>query len=479
MRCKQCGYRLWNLPSRTCPECGTGFLPSEFEFTANSVQFRCPHCDSSYYGTSNKGHLVPMDFDCTGCGRRVHMDEMILLPTSGVEEERTQVDCVPWLERRKRGFFRAWFATIGMALVQPGRLIRALPATGAAGAGWWFAIVTSTPCVLLGVGLLIAFAMTRVSAFSSNILLGAVIPLVIMVAVSVGLTLVIIAIWGLVTHGLLRMTGPTSGPIGRTYEALCYSTGANVGTAIPCIGFYIGWIWWLVSAVIMVKVAQKVQGWRAALAVLLLPGGSIITVIGLYSWVIVSAFSGSGTWATAFSQREANIIAAGMLGYAQDHSGKGPSHALELIAGEYVNAGDLVPPNFSINTRGVAATVRVTPPIKFALMSKSAQDTAVLAAISALPDDVTAHRLGDFVFVHHGIDFNTCDSQLWIIVQSPDPDGGAAQLSTGMVHIGFCDGTVTAVDDIDFAMFLKHQNELRRKLDLSQLPDPRTLRHLP
>lgn len=64
MRCKKCDYRLWNLPSRVCPECGQPFRPSEFEFPVNSVQFRCPHCNQSYYGTGEKGHLVPIEFEC-------------------------------------------------------------------------------------------------------------------------------------------------------------------------------------------------------------------------------------------------------------------------------------------------------------------------------------------------------------------------------------------------------------------------------
>lgn len=300
MRCKQCGYRLWNLPSRICPECGSGFLPSDFEFIVNSIQFCCPHCDSVYYGTSDEGHLVPIEFDCAGCQRQVHMDEMILLPTAGVEESRTKVDEVPWLERGERGFFRAWFATIGMALAQPARLMRALPDTRAAGKAWWFAILTNTPSLVLGVGLVIVVpVLLGLSAGGgravASTLLAAVPALAITVAVAVGFTLVGIALWGLATHGLLRMTGPTHGPLGRTYEALCYSTGANVGTSIPCLGFYIGWIWWLVSAVIMVKVAQQVKGWRAALAVLVLPASLMLIVGGLYAWLLYSALSASGS----------------------------------------------------------------------------------------------------------------------------------------------------------------------------------------
>ena len=63
MRCKNCDYRLWNLVSRQCPECGTEFLPHEFEFVLNSVRFCCPYCQQDYYGTGDKGHLEPIEFE--------------------------------------------------------------------------------------------------------------------------------------------------------------------------------------------------------------------------------------------------------------------------------------------------------------------------------------------------------------------------------------------------------------------------------
>jgi len=128
MRCKKCDYRLWNLPSRRCPECGTPFRPSEFEFVPNSVRFCCPHCSQAYFGTSPKGHLIPSTaFTCVACGRPVHMDDMVLQPAEGFSEEQTVPRHVPWLERDRHGFWRAWFRTIGMAMVAPGQLMQSLP----------------------------------------------------------------------------------------------------------------------------------------------------------------------------------------------------------------------------------------------------------------------------------------------------------------------------------------------------------------
>jgi hypothetical protein len=59
MRCRTCEYALWNLRWRECPECGTPFRPSEFDFAPMSVRFCRPSCGQEYYGTGPRGHLSP------------------------------------------------------------------------------------------------------------------------------------------------------------------------------------------------------------------------------------------------------------------------------------------------------------------------------------------------------------------------------------------------------------------------------------
>ena len=119
-------------------------------------------------------------------------------------------------------------------------------------------------------------------------MLGVLAFLGVMVLMAAGGTLAFIAIWGAVAHGLLRATGNTAGTIGRTYQAIAYAAGANVLTAVPCLGYYLGWIWWVVSAVLMVKEGQRAEGWRAALAVLTFPALLLFTVLALYAFVITS-----------------------------------------------------------------------------------------------------------------------------------------------------------------------------------------------
>jgi hypothetical protein len=140
MRCQQCEYRLWNLTSRQCPECGTPFAPSEFDFAPNTVRFCCPHCDQDYYGTSASGHLVPDAFDCVRCHNFIRMDEMVMRPAEGVEEEDTRAECSPGWSGRGWDFQ-------GMVGHDQARPVPAQPGHAARsgersfGAAWWFAFL--------------------------------------------------------------------------------------------------------------------------------------------------------------------------------------------------------------------------------------------------------------------------------------------------------------------------------------------------
>ncbi|MCH7995774.1 MAG: YIP1 family protein, partial [Planctomycetes bacterium] len=260
MQCRNCGYRLWNLPSRKCPECGIEFKPSEFKFTPNSIRFCCPHCEQPYYGTDPNGHLVPQAFACASCGQSIHMDDMILQPAENVEEERTVGLEMPWLRKDRLGFWRRWFRTVGWALVRPQQLMRLTPARDPENSAWIFALFTSL-LILLVATLPISFAVFigAVASGPAGWARGGGLCCGILVVGPI-LTAIGLLLWGAITHGLLRLSGPTEHALERTCQALCYSSGANIVTAIPCMGFYVGWIWWLVGAVLMVKEGQRVGG---------------------------------------------------------------------------------------------------------------------------------------------------------------------------------------------------------------------------
>ena len=477
MRCKTCGYRLWHLTEPRCPECGTAFVPSEFEFVPGSVEFHCPHCQQRYFGTGPKGHLVPVAFECVSCHNRVHMDEMVLLPAEGVEEVETKIERMPWLERKDRGPVKAWFATIGMALVTPMRLMRALPMASPGGQAWWFALLTTVVIACVAIVPVVALELIVMAAMGAPVgqMAG---PFGIFFLCAGVFQLGFMALWGLTMHGLLRLTGPTAGTIGRTYQALCYSTGANVVSAVPCLGMYLGWVWWIVSAVLMVKEAQRVHGGRATLAVLTLPVLSIMGFVGLIVWLAVAGASAASSMTMSSSyggMTETQTVLHGVLRYAQQHGGRAPRHAVELVTGDYLTGSTLVS-STSMSTEETVPVGNITLD-RLLLAPKDAAGRIAQAVIDALPQGTVAHRLGDFVFTHHGVDFKAPDPRLWIVVRWPDPVRNSAVDPNELVCVGLADGTVSMLPQSSIPTALAEQNTLRAAQKLPPLPDPRTVTH--
>jgi hypothetical protein len=486
MRCRVCDYRLWNLTARRCPECGTPFLPSQFDFVPNSVQFCCPHCGQAYYGTGARGHLVPAAFGCVKCGAAVQMDEMVLLPTAGVEEEQTKIYKHPWLERKQRGRVKAWFATVGMALVSPGKLMRALPIESPASTAWWFAVVTT---LLIGaLPLLIIFGAIVLTHGSS--MYGAVreaSKVGIAVGVVMGIMMALVVLWGLVAHGVLRLTGRTAGGIGRTYQALCYSTGANAVSAIPCLGWYFGWIWWLISAVLMLKESQRVHGGRAALAGLLFPflllGG---TVTG-YVWMMVSVFSSvSATMAATTAQAgvaDTRTVLNAILAYGAQNANRGPAHAVLLVTDGHLTGSDFIAAgSFTLESNAPVGNATLD---QLGSMLPTQLRTTTQAAVAALPNGTVVHRLGDYLFTYHGIDLSVAHPNLWLVIgwpQSyPGPAGQTPPYTASPLvmpptfTIGRADGTVSEYPAALLPAKLAEQNRLRAQYGLAPLPMPQSM----
>ena len=457
-------------------------FPSEQEFVPNSVAFCCPHCDQAYYGTTDNGHLVPPEFDCVRCGRHVHMDEMILRPAEGVAEAQTKPDVQPWLDRRSIGLFRSTFRTIGMALVSPGALLRATPLESSHGAAWGFAgmahllivSVVVIPLVLLSVGLVAAGAGGGGGAIMGVIaaLVGSVIGVFVFV-------MLLILIWGLIAHGLLRLTGSLDAGIGRTWTALCYSSGANVLSAVPCIGQYIGWIWWVVSACVAMKEAHRVSGGRAVVAVAVPPLLLIGSLIGLYAWAIVMAISAANV--VQMNTAAVNVAAGNGVTLGQalaSWPAPGPRHPLELIDDV------LIDDRTFIDVSSMTTTLDV--PIggghmlsDFTLMPPGERETLLGLIVESVPEDVVAMRFGDVVFTHYGIDPLSDPSGLWLAVLTPDPARNPPGTRPQIVTVVNADGTTTGIPVVGFETALIGQNAMRAAAGLEPIPNPRELRHTP
>lgn len=455
-------------------------MPSQYKFALGTVRFCCPHCDQAYFGTDANGLLTPVSFQCQSCSRAIHMDEMTLLPAEGLEEEQTKVGCVPWLEREQLGTFKALYKTIWMALVSPTQLSRMTPDHGKQGKAWGFALVITVLVVVFGVGPVFAFSTGlgllmggRIGgwAFAGVMFLTSVISLIMTIVA----TMIYILIWGGVTQLLL---GRTARRLSQTYQSLCYSAGANSATIVPCLGMYFGWIWWLVSAILMVRETHKVSGGRATFAVLAFPVTSILLFVGGYAVFISYMISTTGaTFAAASTGPNAQTleVVQAVSSYASEH-GSYPDHAIELVAGYHLIGDDLKPsqPVKTLRTVPLAGTNL----LQFNHISETRQKKIVQSMIDAMPEGTIAHRLGDFVFTYHGIDANGADPALWLAIRSQDPDLNRKRSSPRIIAVGCADWTVHAIPVGKFSQQLSKQNALRAKYGLSPLPHPKTVTHL-
>jgi len=481
LHCRTCEYPLWNLKARQCPECGSAFKPSEFEFVVNSVRFCCPQCDQAYYGLGVKGHLVPQEFGCVSCGRRLAMDEAVLRPAAGVEEEHTRPDHSPWQERRERGFVRAFFSTIGFALVNQSRLVRGLSAVPKVRSAWWFAFIATimvagaaiVPFILL-IGLPIAFAGGGAGGVSRGVT-----AFSWFAAVMIVISLFALVLWALITHGLLAITGPKKGSLARTMEVFGYSAGANVISAVPCVGIYIGWIWWVISATLLVKEAHGISGGRAALVTLPVP---LLGIGGVITFFIIAIAQTNAMMATINTMPnpvaggtqsvEVTTVVDALTAYHAQWAAL-PAHALDLVHDDQLMASDLVSVDTATDTSDVPAGSSNLA--AFERLSVIDRQQVVEETAATLPAGTVAHRFGDFVFTYHGLDMDA-DVELWIVVMCGDPDVDPNAAAQGIV-VGQVDGTVAEIPADRVPMMLLLQNQQRKFAGHPPLPDPRTVTH--
>lgn len=493
MRCKNCDYPLWNLPARKCPECGTDFKPSDFHFVPNSVKFHCPHCEQQYYGTTEHGHLMPRTFNCVKCAQRIDMDEMLLFPGDGVTESRTAADVMPWLQRKQFGYVKSLLRTMFMAMTSPRRLMKAIPTNAGVGDATLFTLITQALIAFCGLGL--PFLVIGLTILMNGNRQGTemiIVSGVCMLIGSIGI-LVLALVWTLLTHFLLSISGGVPHDMRRTAQAILYASSGNLLLAVPCIGAYCGiyfiWVWWMVSAILMVMEGQRVKGLRATLcvgagpALAIAMSASLITFIAMMTSRMATTFQGAPIPAGTFAPtNEAAIISAGMLAFAQQHNGIGPAHGVELVT-----IGQLPAASFALWQIGHDEKNVMLPGANVTLdalqyLPTNRRNMAAQNVAKSLPANVIAHRLGDVVFTHHGMNLSNADPGLWIAVICPDPDQtataptpGAPMRAVTPVAV-LADGSIVMLTPSTGSM-LPAQNALRATSGLPPLPDPSTIRN--
>ena len=468
MRCKNCRYPLWNLKARTCPECGQTFAPSEFRFTLNSVQFCCTACGQAYYGTDEQGHLDPASFACVRCGSAQRMDDMVLLPAPGVEERSTRGDTNPWVERDGRRVLGAWVRTVFRGIGAPGRLLLATPVADSSGPAWRFALLN----LAMGMGLnllalLLFFAALSFGGGGGGVAVGAALAAVLVAVVGGA---VFLACWIGTAHLVLRLTGSVAHGIGRTSQALCYTSGPILATAVPCLGIYVGWIgtiWWAIAGSIAIATAQQVRGWRAALAACLFPVAVVATIVGLYAWVVAGAISGArtamqtaGTGGTTEAMMISRTLRARLTAETL------PRHGAEMIAD-----GTIPPWNVVVDGVWPAESTTIGESTLDEFINADDKSRAMLAQslAASMPDGVVAHRVGSVVFTYHGLT-SDADARLWTAVVARERSAG---VPLDPVIACLADGSTALVYLHELPAKLEEQNALRDLAGLPPLPDPR------
>lgn len=467
MNCRHCSYPLWNLRSGQCPECGTGFAPSEFRFAKNSVCFCCPHCDQRYFGTGPDGHLEPRRFVCVGCGQQIEMDTMVLHPADGLDERRTRAEVNPWLDEQAR-LHKRLLGTMLRGPCSPRWLMRSTPVDSPPEQAWGFAgaLHLAFAAILVGpVLLLSAFVNLGMMGAFAGLFVGGVIALTIFAG-----------LWVLVAHGLLRLTGPTEGGLGRTAHALCYTCGPNVVVLIPCLNFYFGWIGtlcWIIAAGIALASAQQVSGVRAAIAVAVLPLVVVASAVGVTALSITRSISAANV-ATMYGTSTAGVEAFWEPLRAAADLGAWPAHAAEMLDDRRISSFSFIHMQSSTKAESDVFIGRV-PLAAWGSLTPEGQESALAEAAATIGPDVVAHRFGDMVFTYHGIDSSDPPPGLWLVVEAWDPriTGQPYQGSVTMLQ---GDGASVICPRPALGAALESQNELRATFGLAPLPDPFSVR---
>lgn len=421
MRCPECDYALWSLKAGPCPECGRPFKPSEFEFLANAVRFCCPHCDQGYYGTSERGQLVPERFKCVSCGKDISTDEMVLRPAEALGDRDAHLGTNPWLDKRK-GPIKRWLKAMFSGIGQPGRMMEVTPAFGSTGAAVGLAILNIMVASSLSVGMFMLLM-----AYGGAAMLG---PVGMSILFMVAIPVVYMFIWTAVTHGMLRLlrAGP-SDTMGRTLQAIGFSSGAYVLAIVPCIGPPMGFVAWTITATIAVRAGQRVGSWKATIATMAFPAAVAISVVSWYMWVTISSINAMAqysqqqppSWSQPMSQHNwapGTDIRLGTQRVAdvlrqRIRQQSAPAHVAYL-------AGDAGFEPLAFFEQGSGAVPRVGQSSLWQLstMNEPSRRAVLDPIVAAWPQGVSSHRVGRILLTYHGMT-PASPADLWIMVQLP------------------------------------------------------------
>lgn len=282
MHCRTCGYDLWNLAEPRCPECGNGFDLRTYRFTPGTVAFACPGCGNLHAGAGER--YLPATAGtavCQGCGEPMEVTRMRVVPL--VPNPPDAVGSVlPWEDRASLGWWRAWWRTTKLGMLDPGQVPRQARPGGTWATSYFYAATTYTIGIAVNVLLLVGFfAVLGVIAVVGGGSSFSAIEVLFLAAIAVLAPLMMFLFAAAPAHLFLWLFAPErKGGIGMTARFVNYAQAPVILMAIPVCGYQIGgsigWVWAMVSAILMLRTAQGVSGLKASLAVLWLPAIFIV-----------------------------------------------------------------------------------------------------------------------------------------------------------------------------------------------------------
>lgn len=493
MRCRTCDYPLWNIPPGQCPECGTPFKPSDFDFNPNTVRFCCPHCNQQYFGTDQRGHLEPAEFDCVNCHNHIHIDQTILLPADGVKELDTEgTRPLGWTDPNRKSWRYAFYNTLALSLGAPIPLVRRLPAAPKPGAAIGFAATMALIPSLLGLAIIAFF----VFAAGPSAIFALTPFFLTFFAIAAAYTLIAAP----VQHLLLKATGGTKHHIGATIESAGFTSAPLVICAVPCLGAYflpLSILWWSINQSIFLKHRQA-TGWARAFIIGLLPAATalviaIVAIIGFFR--MTQQFTNTINTINTIGSTHANAIdmRTNLEDWAQNNDGTGPDNALLLLTDGIALAGE-----FYDATQRQLHNINPRPDFRIANLSlanlelpSSRQRSRALNALDQhRPPNPAAQRIGDVVFTHFNITIDQAyrpttssavieqnPGDLWLFIIAPETATLRPPHPTDDITIVTNTWELTYTYNTLITALLPAQNTLRATYNLPPIPDPATIPH--
>jgi hypothetical protein len=331
---------LWGLPPGDCPECGKPWRFEDFQFRREFVQFLCPHCDCIYPGEHIASLAPPHEFTCTNCENTIQLNQMCARPVAGTDGSEAMQEEFVWIERRRVGRWRAFWRVVGYSLGAPSRIGNTMTQKRGLRGALWFSFLclnfaSFNWLIFISIALWLPSSIGQGQSF--RIVSEKFITVLIVLAISVGLVLaqqLFFLVWGLITHALIRMNGPSRHTIGHTLSATQYCAGTFIICAVPLCGFYfslISLVWMAVAMVSALAALHKISRWRSAFAVLA-PLVVIGSVLGWFVYaMVVGALGFFNTFRTPMNfpsmpPNSPNIVAPA----APDASSNTPTDATEV-----------------------------------------------------------------------------------------------------------------------------------------------------